>query len=271
MKTLPKISEKIEETLQHNELEDKTRYELVKIDFDGVPSSNLRSSLRNITFKKCLFSQQLITDYQFHGCIFEDCQFNFAVFSKCEFHKCKFINCTFYKTKISDTYLDPSSFKFDPQWYRKWANVNAWWFQAVFRNSKNMHQEDFAMVADKQFQFYRRYDYLFGKQKKPFSFLNSLFYDIGLGYGYGIVNALIVTCFFIFIFAMVMMNQTTHTGHFGVVESVYFAVVSFTTVGYGEITPAKNVFALMITTAFLFFSVVWGAIVTAVVVKRLVR
>jgi len=134
-----------------------------------------------------------------------------------------------------------------------------------------MYQEDFAMEADRKFLFYRRYEYLFGKKKHPFRFLGGMFYDIALGYGYGVWNAIFVTCGFIAIFAFLMLSQTSLNNDAGILESIYFSVVSFTTVGYGEITPAKNVFALVVTTTFLFLSVVWGSIVTAVVVKRLVK
>ena len=271
MATLPKITEKISEIILASNLTDKTSYTLNKVEFANGPEAKSFIKLKGVTFKKCLFSHQHITDFSFQNCIFEDCQFNGTVFDKGEFHRCSFDNCTFYKTQISNTYLDPSTFTFNYKWYTMWANVNAGWFQAVFRNSKIMHQEDFAMVADVKFQFYKRYEYLFGKNKKPIKFTIGLLYDICLGYGYGIWSALITTCFFILLFAMLMLNDVSTIHDHGFLESIYFSVVSFTTVGYGEITPTRSVFALSVTTLFLFFSVVWGAIVTAVIVKRLVR
>ncbi|WP_458576311.1 ion channel [Aliamphritea spongicola] len=94
-----------------------------------------------------------------------------------------------------------------------------------------------------------------------------------LGYGYGILNSLIVTLALLISFAILMLGQAQSNSrtHLDFIEMIYFSIVSFTTVGYGEITPIHETFALSITIAFLFLSVAWGAIVTAVIVKRLVR
>ncbi len=178
----------------------------------------------------------------------------------------------FYKTKISGTYLDPKSFHFVSSWYLHWANVNAWWFQSLHRNSMDIHQKDFAMHADRRFRFYRRYEELLGNKKRPFKFLLGLIYDLMLGYGYGITNCLVVTIGLIGLFAYLMAGYTSLPTGVGALEHIYFSIVSFTTVGYGEITPDKKYpVALVITSAFLFLSIVWTAIVSAVVVKRLVN
>lgn len=270
MAGLPRIEETISETIDVVDIPNGAAVDLQEVLFETASLSAHGVHVKNVIFRKCLFTRKTITAVKFQGCAFHECQFNGASIQKCEFHQCTFSECCFYKTQVSGTYLDPASFRFSSKWHRKWANVNAWWYQALYRNAKDIHQEHFAMVADRSFQFYRRYEYLFGKKKRPFRFLASLFYDIALGYGYGIWNVSLVTCGLVALFAALMHLRTTPEAA-GVIEHIYFAVVSFTTVGYGDVTPIRSTAALVITTAFLFISVVWGSIVTAVIVKRLVK
>tara|TARA_Y100000782_G_scaffold114812_1_gene152646 strand:+ start:28056 stop:28472 length:417 start_codon:yes stop_codon:yes gene_type:complete len=137
----------------------------------------------------------------------------------------------------------------------------------------DIHQEEFSRKADKRFLFYKRYEHLNGKNKSRTKFWRGFFYDWMLGYGYGILNSLVVTIIMLIGFAMLMLGEAQHNEKvvLNPIEMVYFSIVSFTTVGYGEITPLHESFALSMTIGFLFLSVAWGAIVTAVIVKRLVR
>jgi hypothetical protein len=276
MVKLPRIDETISETIEISNIEKDAVVKLAKIDFAGVDDSEHRPSIRYVVFDKCLFSYQTIRSVDFHYCTFNECQFNGATIENSEFHQCTFKESNFFKSSISNTYLDPKSFLFSSKWRKHWPNVNAWWFQSLYRNSKDMHQEPFARSADQEFQFYRRYEYINGRKKRPVKFFIGLLYDLLLGYGYGVWNSLISTCIFIYLFASLMQSQTSHNNSgqlesAGFVEHIYFAVVSFTTVGYGEVTPIHSNLALIITTLFLFLSFVWGSLVTAVIVKRLVQ
>lgn len=271
MKTLPQLSAQITEPLNIVDVKMGSFVELKRIEFQE-PSGSSQRHTKNATFRECLFSHARIAGRVFSGCKFENCIFNGAEIVNCEFHSCSFHNCVLYKTKISETYLDPKSFYFSDSWHYHWANVNAWWFQSLHRNSMNIHQKDFAMHADRRFRFYRRYEELLGRRKRPFKFLLGLAYDMMLGYGYGIMNCLTVTIGFIGLFAYLMAGYTNLPIEAGPLEHIYYSIVSFTTVGYGEITPEhKYPFALMMTSAFLFLSIVWTAIVSAVIVKRLVN
>lgn len=271
MTGLPRIEEDIVKKIDVVDIRNDGEVTLHEILFDKDAVTIHGVHVKNVTFTKCLFTNKIIKSVKFQGCTFKHCQFNGVQIEECEFHGCEFIEGCFYKADISNTYLDPASFKFSCKWYYKWANVNAWWYQALYRNSKNLHQENFAMLADKKFQFYRRYEYLLGKRMRPFRFARGLLYDLTLGYGYGVLNALVVTGFVVAAFAFLIQHQTTLGGDAGFIELIYFSVVSFTTVGYGEVRPIIRPLALIITTAFLFFSIVWGSLVTAVIVKRLVK
>ena len=276
MVKLPRIAEDISKTIKISSIKKDAKVKLAKIDFTGLDDSDHRPSIKNVKFYKCLFSYQTIRNVDFHSCTFNECQFNGAKIDNSEFHQCTFEESNFYKSTISNTYLDPKSFRFSSKWRKHWPNVNAWWFQLLYRNSKDMHQEPFARSADQKYQYYRRYEYINGRKKRPVSFFIGFLYDVFLGYGYGVWKSLISTCVFIFLFATFMQCNTNHNSpgqleSAGFVEHIYFAVVSFTTVGYGEVTPIHSNLALVITTLFLFLSFVWGSLVTAVVVKQLVQ
>lgn len=232
-------------------------------DFDEL-------KIKGIVFTNCIFSFATIQKCNFNKCSFIDCIFNGAKISDCEFHKCSFLDCSFHKSKITRTYIDPTSFSFSSLWHWYWPNVNVWFFQTLYRNSKDMHQEKFAMIADKKFQFYKRYEYLRGQKPQLIKFILSFLYDYLLGYGYGIKNALSVTIISISIFAFFIKGHLEGGDH-NFLNALYFSAVSFTTVGYGDLSPELKIIPISITVIFLLMSMVWCAVVTAIIVKRIVR
>lgn len=243
---------------------------LTEINFPSTPLPPSQRRIYNKHFKKCIFSQKNIENFTFNKCTFDECSFNGASLVEVEFHKCTFSECFFYKTKFSSTYLDPRTISFSDEWHWNKANVNTWLFQALYRNSKDMHQEEFAMYADIKFQFYQRYQHLRAKKPSLTKFIRSLAYDYFLGYGYGIKNTLLVTFAIILTFAYLVDGRMGRDG-VSFWEALYFSIVSFTTVGYGELTPSHDLLPLFITGSFLLISVGWCAVVTAIIVKRIVK
>jgi len=275
MTDLPRIKEAIDKEVRIFDLDkdvlrsEPTVVDFTKVLFDEGRIANKIYRIKNVRFIKCLFNHQKISDINFYGCSFIDCTFNGAKIESCEFHKCDFVDSAFYKISFYKVYIDPKSFRFGWKWYRFFANVNVWLFQMLYRNSKDMHQEVFAMRADERFLFYRRYEYLFGKERSLIRFIFGLIYDFLLGSGYGIMNALVVTVLGITGFAWLIDGHLSQNEDF--IDSLYFAVVSFTTVGYGDISPARTSTPLIITMFFLLISVIWCSVVTAIVVKRIVK
>lgn len=244
----------------------------VKLYLISFPEVRLASSERRIkgrVFNRCVFSKEVIEDFAFDNCRFIECVFNGAKIIETEFHDCFFVECYFYKSKFKSAYIDPRSFSFSKRWHWEMANVNAGLFQSLYRNSKDMHQDEFAMHADIKFQFYLRYQHLLGTSPKPSRFVWSVFFDYFLGYGYGIKNTLVVTILSILAFSLMIEGQLTNGK--GYLEAFYFAVVSFTTVGFGDVTPSRSALPLVLTILFILGSVAWCAVVTAIIVKRIVK
>lgn len=229
---------------------------------------------RNVRFINCSLSKQVFKGVSFHNCIFYNCVFNGASFLGCEFHDCVIVEGVLFKTSFDNTYIDPSSFIFDERrWLRNFANVNAWLYWELYKNCKNMHQEKFAMNADKKFGLYKRYEYFYGRKRDLWRFFKGWMFDWLLGSGYGVVNSAIVTVSMIGLFAWLASGSIVNAepGVGGIINALYFSIVSFTTVGYGDYLPAKKELPLLLTALFLLLSVVWGAIVTAIIVKRIVK
>ncbi|RZI33348.1 ion channel [Pseudomonas orientalis] len=276
MADLPRIKEQITNKLHildigAFEIQEKHEIILCFIITERKDETNSFHRVKNVTFKKCIFSGQVIKNINFYGCDFVDCIFNGITIDSCEFHKCVIKNSCFYKPTISNTYIDPKSFKFNYKWYRYYANVNAGLFQSLYRNSKDVHQEKFAMRADIKFLFYKRYENLFGQQKNIGKFITGFLFDILLGCGYGIVNVLFFTLTSIAGFAWLIKDFISPAENINLVKSLYFSIASFTTVGYGDLVPNKTDTALILTMIFLLSSVIWCALVTAIIVKRIVK
>ena len=270
MRALPRIEKPIEDTIFISEIAEGSKLDLLKINF-AEDTDRHSNKIKNVTFKECVFSHQLIENITFLGCTFIKCQFNGAQIKNSELHKCKFEDSCLYKTNFENTYVDPNSFKFTDDWRKYWSNVNAWLFQNLYRNSKNMHQEKFAMHADNKFLFYRRYEHLYGKTPSKAKFIKGFLFDWLLGNGYGIKNTIITSLIFIAAFTLSIKDSIKQTENQNLIDAFYLAIVSFTTVGYGDITPQHEPIAILATIIFLIFSAVWGAVMTAIIIKRIVK
>lgn len=264
------ISETITKHVSIKELPSSLEISLSFIDFEFDKISSKERQVSGRIFRECLFSHKVIEGFTFLNCKFLDCAFNGTQLVGVEFHECEFRECFFYKAKFKDTYIDPACFYFSKKWHWVRANVNAGLFQSLYNNSKTMHQEDFAMRADRRFQFYRRYQYLYGDSPGIYKFLKGVLFDYLLGHGYGIKNSLAMTLVSILVFSWMLDGKVkSENGTF--FEALYFTVVSLTTAGYGEITPFHETIPLTITMFLLLSSIAWCAVVTAIIVKRIVK
>ncbi len=192
-------------------------------------------------------------------------------------HKTDFIECCLYKAEINFTYIDPRRFIFSGIWHRNFANVNASLYQELYRNSKNMHQDDYARYADYRFNFYRRNEWIRGKGRNTLSFLNyliNLLYDVFLGYGYGMLNAIFWSAIFlatVSFLTWIIHDKLGLNSNDSFIQNAYFVIVTFSTIGYGDISPKGTPMGELSVILFALISLIWSATVTAIIIKRIVK
>ena len=241
------------------------------------PIKRMRIADKN--FNECSFALQIFEEMSFVNCSFNSCNFKYTKFKNVEFHNCQFENCLFYKPTFKEVYINPKQFKYSHKWVIKYPNVLTGHYWALYRNSKDQHQDKFSRYADVKFRFYRRYEKLFKKGKFTLKYLpnfsTDLLYDIFLGYGYGLRNALTTTMiiFGILIYSLHKMWEIMGLPEkANLITKIYYLAVTYSTVGYGEIHPEMNNHDGMIFVICLAgFAVVWSAVITAMITKRIVK
>ena len=270
MSNFPRIKQRLFITRPLIDIPNDYHISCVIVDTSLVENQGF--SKDRIHFYQCMFDQQTIQQINFKYCEFFECQFVGVRINFCEFHNCTFDCCNFYKARIEGSYLDPSSFVFKPLWRKKHANINTAWFQALYCNAKNTRQETHAMRADMRFQSYYRAELIFGKNPNYFRYINRLGYCVFMGNGYGRSNVLAVSILLILIFTLFMQCWTSAGVNASFFDVLYFSVVTFSTVGYGDIAPSTvHLFPICVTMLFLAASVIWLSITTAVIIKRIVK
>ncbi len=245
----------------------------IKIGYKNVIIKSSKIGVKKSEFSFCNFSKGELNNITFTRCVFEKCDFTSMEIRKCVFNHCKFIDCTFYKTEFDDVYLDPKTLYFSNGWRKYWPNVNVGLYQSLYKDLRRNYQDDFARVADKNFHFYKRYQGISGGNKRYLEFLISVLYDIFMGCGYGVWNCIFVAIIVTSSYAC-LMKSLLHGDNYedSFLHQLYYAVVTISTVGYGDYSSVKNgFFPIALTIAFIIFSFAWGAITTAIIVKRVVK
>ncbi|MGL4603492.1 MAG: hypothetical protein ACRCU9_05020, partial [Iodobacter sp.] len=157
-------------------------------------------SIKNKTFKDCLFLRVSMMEVTLNKCEFFNCKFVGCRFNDVEFHKCRFINCEFIKPRFEKTYLDPKYIIFTGDvWRWEKSNINTTLFQRLESNFKHMHQDDFIATAHIKFRRYKRWQnfYRLRESKKKTEKISYFFYILGdflyettMLYGYSLFRAL---------------------------------------------------------------------------------
>lgn len=257
-----------------------------KIEID--PAFRERS-IDGAEFYDCLFVKEFFSELTFENCKFVECRFIGCRFDHIEFHSCRFVNCLLLKPRFERVYLDPSSFEFDSNdWKRYASNVNTTLFQKIEANSKDIHQNDFAERAHIEFRRYRRSQSIYrlrrstdwvGKIKAAADATIDFAYDWLLVYGFGLFRAIAITITLFYLglgwvdrnWEELVRNDISLPAVGGnTFQKLYFLVVTSTTMGYGDTSPRSELgMTYVIVVAAM--SVVWTATLTALIVKRLVK
>ena len=214
-------------------------------------------------FKQVNFSHTYISGFVFSNCVFKHCLFIGTTIENCEFHNCKFILTNTYKFAIANTYINPTSFR-NCLKRRQHQNIGVHLYQILLRNSRATRQIEFERDAQFLFLRWKRYQDTYEIKKLTRKGIKSLFSKDMLfkclGYlgrltwekifGSGLRPRYFVQTVIFTIMVFCLLNYNFRE-EFGLqiqsepvsswVEALYFTLISFTTLGYGDIVPSTEI------------------------------
>lgn len=236
-------------------------------------------------FTNVSFSKTDITGIEFKKCEFVDCLFIGTSFTDCEFHECVFKGCNPYKIKFRGTYIDPACFAgmLSPVDH---SNIGVWLFQQLLRNSAECRQPSFSQSAQYYFHKWKRYQLNYEYKEGELSWfqyyrrwLPSLLYDHLAGYGLRLwplarlTIALLMTCTIFNHFAWPVFqihSSTIDNGNATFTKSLYYTVITVTTLGYGDLTPTSD-FGMNAASLEALFGVVLLGLLANTIIKRVTK
>lgn len=221
---------------------------------------------------------------EFRKCSFEDCLFLGTEFERCELHECNFKCCNFHKSRFIDTYVDPQIFigLFHP---RDHTNIGVHVFQQLRSNAMNTHQPEFFQTADWQFRLWRRRELRWELRKKKKSLRQvvrpivlNFVYELFVGYGHSLRRFVgWSACAFILIvwfncwwFRSGMHIPKDAETVNGTARTIYYTLVTLTTLGYGDITPVTQG-GMLVAGLEALLGLVWFGMLTSIIVKKVFR
>ena len=215
--------------------------------------AKFRIKVRKIKFTNVSFTRTRIESIDFYDCKFERCLFIKCFIKNCEFHDCKFIDTNTHKIDFVRVYIDPDSFEkcLDPKNHQ---NIGTHLYQRLMYNSNTENQWRFGRRASFNFNTWKRRQSLYefkdnwrkGRIRQSFYSLFEVALRLLWGwFGAGaFINQFILSTIFILFFLSTI--NFCFRGIFGLdkivnyADSLYFTVITMTTIGYGDITPAKD-------------------------------
>lgn len=243
-----------------------------------------RTRIREISFTNISLSKTAIAMIEFEDCIFNDCLFMGTIFSECRFTNCKFINCNTHRIEFKNTYIDPASFvEAIPD--KSYANIGVYLFQELLRNSRSQSQPDFSDTAQYYFRKWQRYHLqddlktaglsISGRGLIFAKIVTKWIYEKITGSGVRLRNFALFTVSFILLastFNWLLVDLLGLEADGKRIESpseaIYFTVITLTTLGYGDITPATSCGRLVIAfEALLGFCLL--AVLTSMIYRRI--
>lgn len=218
-----------------------------------------KSHFLDKTFKRVRFSHTTFSRIIFRNCVFKDCLFIGTTIKDCEFHNCEFIRTNTYKMSIYNTYIDPGDFDrcLSPGEHQ---NIGVHLYQILLRNSQEADQIEFSRNAQFLFFRWKRFQVAYeiwklNKEPEKRRFLNVFVKRLDYSrrwiwesiFGSGIRLSIYFRTVAIAIGGFAILNYCCRD-QFGLerhsepvsssMEIIYYTLVSFTTLGYGDIVPS---------------------------------
>jgi len=208
------------------------------------------------TYKNVSFKDTTFENVSFVYCVFDGCLLFGSKFIGCEFIDCRFVDTNTNKAQFTRTLIDPAYFKdnFD---LKVDTNIAADLYHSLYKNLSNERQPDRAKQslymmhraenAHLNSQLKRKRikwpTFLWKKIVHAFDFLTS---------GYGLKLSRVLLTFIFIVFFLSGINYLFRKEFFddgticSFLDSVYFTLVTLTTLGYGDISPTTQLGKLIV-------------------------
>lgn len=196
----------------------------------------------NVSFKDTTF-----INVSFVYCEFDSCLLLSAKFIDCEFIDCVFKNTNTNKAQFTKTLIDPGYFSknFD---FKNDTNIAADLYHSLYKNLSNERQPDRAKQS--LYMMHRAENAHLNSQYKrdrigkvTFLWKKSIHFFDFLTSGYGLKLYRVFLTFLIVVSSLSLMNYIFRDDFFeagkigSLMDSIYFTIVTLTTLGYGDVYP----------------------------------
>ena len=226
----------------------------------------------------CFFEDTEILHSEFKGATVNNCNFDQANCTGINLRSAKLINCSFADTTIKDVTLDSTivdqkttfgkTLKTEKDDSFHFASIEYKQIKEMYKNS-SLHE-----IAD-----HYHYREMVSKRKitkksSPMRWLNYFFGDLLCKYGTSFTRVLLWSALLIMICAALLsidkslLYQNVQTGS-SFIDSLYFSIVTFTTLGYGDFHAVGAMRFVAAAEAFLGAALM--ALFTVIVARNIIR
>ena len=249
---------------------------------DILKPTELHSTIRvdNVTFENVSFAKTELRRLRFRKCTFVECLFIGTKFSECDFYHCQFSLCNFHKIRISETSFDPNLICgcIDQKQH---TNIALHLYSELRKSALQIENPEFAREAGYQYNRWNRFHLIYKFKSKEIRLLEfilrwiaNITLDWVLGYGwrirrFAVSSAMLLACLtaWNYYFWHNLTGDETIAKSPSIIKSLYFTVITITTLGYGDLTPATAMGMIFASTQTI-LGVIWIGMLVSVVVRK---
>ena len=244
--------------------------------------ADLHSPMRieNVTFENVSFAKTELKRLRVIKCKFINCLFIGTTLSECDFYHCQFSLCNFYKVRVFETRIDPGLIS-DCMDKKMHTNIALNLYSELRKSALQLENPEFASEAGYKYQRWNRYHMAYKFRsgdlrwyKFTFRWMANFMLDYIVGYGWRIRRfALSTAVLIIFLTAWNYIFWCNLTGDGAiiaspsVIKSLYYTVITITTLGYGDLTPA-TAWGMLSASGQTVIGVVWIGLLVSVIVRK---